>query len=332
MNRCSILLVQMLTILAGGSSVVFGSLVLTSSPDTATDGELFTMTCTSSQSGGRAWSRDKLYPVLYTQQGNSKVILVSPRLTRDLLGRVTASGSSDGTQNNVTLKINSRIDNGTAWMCRDEIHGETSNTLTIVAVVAPPTTMVLTSLRSTQSTPTGISVSDAVVKSRLSPTTTTVILGYITIQEETTLSSYITTQDETTLSRQFNTQDETTLSRQVNKQDETTPSSYIRTQVTKRAHVATVGNVDEADRSSGDVESHEMSHDERETTVTKRANVATVGNVDEADRSSGDVESHEMSHDERETTDTYASVNKPKKTTFIADNGDIYALPNKPKK
>ncbi|XP_048237155.1 uncharacterized protein LOC125372138 [Haliotis rufescens] len=176
MNRCSILLVQMLTILAGGSSVVFGSLVLTSSPDTATDGELFTMTCTSSQSGGRAWSRDKLYPVLYTQQGNSKVILVSPRLTRDLLGRVTASGSSDGTQNNVTLKINSRIDNGTAWMCRDEIHGETSNTLTIVAVVAPPTTMVLTSLRSTQSTPTGISVSDAVVKSRLSPTTTTVIL------------------------------------------------------------------------------------------------------------------------------------------------------------
>ncbi|XP_048254192.1 uncharacterized protein LOC124121873 isoform X1 [Haliotis rufescens] len=108
-----------------------GSVVLTRSPLTASDGELFTLICSSNTSSGRdrQWYRNDLF-VFITTQGSS-----CPSISKDyvfqpyLAGRVNVS--CDVLQHNVTLRIKSDRDNGTRWKCLDNTKSQTSHTVTI---------------------------------------------------------------------------------------------------------------------------------------------------------------------------------------------------------
>ncbi|XP_067679771.1 uncharacterized protein [Haliotis asinina] len=108
-----------------------GSLVLTSSPVIATDGEVFTLICSSNTTGGqdRYWRRDNIL-LFTTSQGFSSPSVSNPDVFNGyLLGRVNVS--CHATQHNVTLRINSTIDNGSWWQCVGNLTGQRSNTLTI---------------------------------------------------------------------------------------------------------------------------------------------------------------------------------------------------------
>ncbi|XP_046560614.1 uncharacterized protein LOC124269610 isoform X3 [Haliotis rubra] len=123
----------LLFLLLGGRShqAVSGSLVLTSSPMTVTDGELFTLICSSNTTTGQArqWNRDGTL-VFYTTQGSTSPSGGNPDVfNRYLSGRVNVS--CDATQHNVTLRINSAVDNGSRWQCVDTVHTQTSNTMAI---------------------------------------------------------------------------------------------------------------------------------------------------------------------------------------------------------
>ncbi|XP_067679815.1 hepatitis A virus cellular receptor 1 homolog [Haliotis asinina] len=120
------------------------SLVLTSSPLTTTDGEVFTLICSSNTTGGqdRQWNRDGNL-VFTTTQGFSSPIVSNPYdFNRYLSGRINVS--CDASQHNVTLRINSTIDNGSRWQCVDVVISPRSNTLTIYSAstttVSPTTT------------------------------------------------------------------------------------------------------------------------------------------------------------------------------------------------
>ncbi|XP_067679750.1 serine-rich adhesin for platelets-like isoform X2 [Haliotis asinina] len=117
-----------------------GSLVLTSSPMTATDGEVFTLTCSSNISGGqdRQWSRNGTLLFTTSQGPQSISVANNDVFNRYLSGRVSVSG--DATQHNVTLRINSTIDNGSRWQCVANAITQWSNTLTI-NVTAHQTTL-----------------------------------------------------------------------------------------------------------------------------------------------------------------------------------------------
>ncbi|XP_046577368.1 chitinase 3-like isoform X2 [Haliotis rubra] len=136
-----------------------GSLVLTSSPMTATDGELFTLICSRNTTGGqdRQWKRDGTF-VLITTQGSSSPSVANPDIfNRYLSGRVNVS--CDATQHNVTLRINSAVDNGSRWQCVDNVASQTSNTMAIYVTVPQSTHSASVSTVSTTTTSSSSSAS-----------------------------------------------------------------------------------------------------------------------------------------------------------------------------
>ncbi|XP_046560579.1 uncharacterized protein LOC124269573 isoform X4 [Haliotis rubra] len=129
----------LLFLLLGGRSHQAGSLVLTSSPMTVTDEELFTLICSRNTTRGqdRQWKRDDTV-VFYTTQGSTSPTVANPDIfNRYLSGRVNVS--CDATQHNVTLRINSAVDNGSRWQCVDNVASQTSNTMTIYVTVPQST-------------------------------------------------------------------------------------------------------------------------------------------------------------------------------------------------
>ncbi|XP_046560570.1 uncharacterized protein LOC124269573 isoform X3 [Haliotis rubra] len=153
----------LLFLLLGGRSHQAGSLVLTSSPMTVTDEELFTLICSRNTTRGqdRQWKRDDTV-VFYTTQGSTSPTVANPDIfNRYLSGRVNVS--CDATQHNVTLRINSAVDNGSRWQCVDNVASQTSNTMTIYVNVSEtptsplskhPTTISTTTKNSTKGNPT----------------------------------------------------------------------------------------------------------------------------------------------------------------------------------
>ncbi|XP_067679789.1 uncharacterized protein [Haliotis asinina] len=128
----------LLSLFLGGCLKQASSLVLTSSPKTATEGEHFTLICSSNTTGGqdRQWSRNGTSPLLITTQGSTSYTVSNPDIFNGYLsGRINVS--CDATQHNVTLRVNSTVDNGSVWQCVD--YGGTSkrssNRLTICVTV-----------------------------------------------------------------------------------------------------------------------------------------------------------------------------------------------------
>ncbi len=109
-----------------------GSLRLTSFPATATEGSLFTLVCTSSRTTvpQRTWSRETV-DVLATQYSNTScdTVVLNSGVFDTYLGERVEPPTCDMLRHNVTLRINSSIDDGTEWWCKDT--NGTSNTLTI---------------------------------------------------------------------------------------------------------------------------------------------------------------------------------------------------------
>ncbi|XP_046579685.1 uncharacterized protein LOC124287222 isoform X2 [Haliotis rubra] len=137
-----------------------GSLVLTSSPMTATDGELFTLICSSNTTGGqdRQWNRDGVSPVFTTKQSSTSPSVGNSYIfDRYLSGRVNVS--CNATQHNVTLRINSAVDNGSRWQCVDHFDSQTSNTMAIYVTVHQSTHSASVSTVSTTTTTSSSSAS-----------------------------------------------------------------------------------------------------------------------------------------------------------------------------
>ncbi|XP_046374840.2 uncharacterized protein LOC124147988 [Haliotis rufescens] len=111
-----------------------GSLVLTSSPPTATDGQAITLICSSSWGEvNRYWFRDDNVIFRTTQSLStfSKAAISNPYIySKYLSGRVSVS--CNVLQHNVTLMINATIDRGSVWWCKDTVKSETSNHITLL--------------------------------------------------------------------------------------------------------------------------------------------------------------------------------------------------------
>ncbi|XP_067679764.1 uncharacterized protein [Haliotis asinina] len=156
-----------------------GSLVLTSSPVIATDGEVFTLICSSNTTGGqdRYWRRDNIL-LFTTSQGFSSPSVSNPDVFNGyLLGRVNVS--CHATQHNVTLRINSTIDNGSWWQCVGNLTGQRSNTLTInvtahqTTVTTKTTAALVTTATDTDIASTGSTDANVSKTSSFSTSTTT---------------------------------------------------------------------------------------------------------------------------------------------------------------
>ncbi|XP_048254362.1 uncharacterized protein LOC124122802 [Haliotis rufescens] len=127
-----------------------GSVVLASFPLTATDGELFTLICRNITTGKQdiEWERDGEI-VFTTAQGYAR-----PSAFNKNLSSKRVNASCDSTHHNVTLRINSTLDNGSMWQCTDKVHSQKSNNMTI-NVTQLQTTLASTSTRSTSFPTTG---------------------------------------------------------------------------------------------------------------------------------------------------------------------------------
>ncbi|XP_046577372.1 uncharacterized protein LOC124285219 [Haliotis rubra] len=119
---------------------------------TVTDGELFTLICSSNTTGGqdRLWNIDDTL-VFSTTQGSFSPGLSNPDVFNLYLsGRVNVS--CDATQHNVTLRINSALDNGSRWQCVGNVDSQTSNTMVIYVTVPQSTHSASVSTVSTTTT------------------------------------------------------------------------------------------------------------------------------------------------------------------------------------
>ncbi|XP_046579759.1 uncharacterized protein LOC124287303 [Haliotis rubra] len=127
-------------------------------PMTATDGELFTLICSSNTTGENIDSGRDDTVVIYTTQGSTSISVSNPDVfSRYLSGRVNVS--CDVTQHNVTLRINSAVDNGSRWQCEDIVISQTSNTLAIYVTVHQSTHSASVSTVSTTTTTSSSSAS-----------------------------------------------------------------------------------------------------------------------------------------------------------------------------
>ncbi|XP_046548395.1 uncharacterized protein LOC124258346 [Haliotis rubra] len=96
---------------------------LTSYPQSATEGVEFTLSCTATQSDGLisvSWYRNNVEMFMTSSDANISSSILKPNTTlseyRAVVGRVTVSSSLQ--QHNVTLRINSTLDQGSVWKCR----------------------------------------------------------------------------------------------------------------------------------------------------------------------------------------------------------------------
>ncbi|XP_046560505.1 uncharacterized protein LOC124269520 isoform X2 [Haliotis rubra] len=179
----------------GGCLNEAGSLVLTSSPMTARDGEIFTLICSSNTTSGqdRLWNRDHTL-VLTTTQGFFSPSVSNPDAFNTYLsGRVNVS--CNATQHNVTLRINSTIDNGSRWQCMDNPSGQWSNILTINVTVHQTTVTPTPTLSASVTTVTAIT-STGSTDVNVSETSTPSTSKHLNTMSNTTTSTAATTTTE----------------------------------------------------------------------------------------------------------------------------------------
>ncbi|XP_048254188.1 uncharacterized protein LOC124125593 isoform X2 [Haliotis rufescens] len=119
-----------------------GSLHLTPFPTRTTEGNTYTLMCSSS-AGSRAiqWSRNSALTVRtrYVSATQCAEDVISTAVFDTFLsGRINTSCKFN--QHNVTLRISAQNDNGSVWWCQDPVKGDRSNNLTIDVVNAEEST------------------------------------------------------------------------------------------------------------------------------------------------------------------------------------------------
>ncbi|XP_046545821.1 uncharacterized protein LOC124255913 isoform X2 [Haliotis rubra] len=107
---------------------------LTRYPQFATEGVEFTLSCTSTHSGGLIsvrWYRNNVEMFHTSSDADVSTSIFNPATTpsesRAVAGRVTVSSSIQ--QHNVTLRINSTLDQGSVWKC--QAGSRSSNNVTV---------------------------------------------------------------------------------------------------------------------------------------------------------------------------------------------------------
>ncbi|XP_046548385.1 uncharacterized protein LOC124258335 [Haliotis rubra] len=97
---------------------------LTSYPQAAVDGAEVTLSCTTTQSGGLisvSWYRNDVEIFKTSSDADVSTSMQKPNTTlseyRAVAGRVTVNSSLQ--QHNVTLRINSTLDQGSVWKCKN---------------------------------------------------------------------------------------------------------------------------------------------------------------------------------------------------------------------
>ncbi|XP_046556540.1 uncharacterized protein LOC124265762 isoform X5 [Haliotis rubra] len=110
------------------------TLQLTSYPSTASPGQPYTLMCSSSGSSGRSrewyWRNDIIFRTRYVSDTQCALDIVNnDKYTEYLSGRVNVSCSNN--LYNVTLRVNTSIDNGSVWWCVDSEGSQQSNNWTI---------------------------------------------------------------------------------------------------------------------------------------------------------------------------------------------------------
>ncbi|XP_046556537.1 uncharacterized protein LOC124265762 isoform X2 [Haliotis rubra] len=131
------------------------TLQLTSYPSTASPGQPYTLMCSSSGSSGRSrewyWRNDIIFRTRYVSDTQCALDIVNnDKYTEYLSGRVNVSCSNN--LYNVTLRVNTSIDNGSVWWCVDSegsqgrlesnrwtIHVSTTTTSTTTAAASTAT-------------------------------------------------------------------------------------------------------------------------------------------------------------------------------------------------
>ncbi|XP_046556535.1 uncharacterized protein LOC124265761 isoform X2 [Haliotis rubra] len=134
------------------------TLLLTSSPSTASPGQPYTLMCSSSGSGGRSrawyWRDDVIFHTRYVSDTQCTLdISNNDRYREYLSGRVNVSCSYN--LHNVTLRVNTSIDNGSVWRCVDSQDSLESNRWTIhISNLMPSTTTTAATTTTTADTTT----------------------------------------------------------------------------------------------------------------------------------------------------------------------------------
>ncbi|XP_071094823.1 uncharacterized protein [Haliotis cracherodii] len=98
-----------------------GSLHLFSSPPTATDGGLFTLVCTNRSRGisGMKWYLNDNQAFTTKAEGAKETCSLGIPSSSPIKYKDRFTVSCNDLQHNVTLTINSTIDNGSVWYCED---------------------------------------------------------------------------------------------------------------------------------------------------------------------------------------------------------------------
>ncbi|XP_071095246.1 uncharacterized protein [Haliotis cracherodii] len=98
-----------------------GSLHLFSSPPTATDGGLFTLVCTNRSRGisGMKWYLNDNQAFTTNAEGAKEMCSLGKISSSPIKYKGRFTFSCDDLQHNITLTINSTLDNGSVWYCED---------------------------------------------------------------------------------------------------------------------------------------------------------------------------------------------------------------------
>ncbi|XP_048254202.1 uncharacterized protein LOC124125591 isoform X2 [Haliotis rufescens] len=151
----------------GFTTYAAGSLHLTPFPTKATEGNTYTLMCSSS-AGSRdiQWSRNSALIVRtrYVSATQCREDIINPAVFNTFLsGRINTSCGFN--QHNVTLRISSQKDNGSVWWCANTVKGDMSNNLTIDVVVnsmtMPSTTATAATTTTTEATTTATTATAA---------------------------------------------------------------------------------------------------------------------------------------------------------------------------
>ncbi|XP_071095210.1 uncharacterized protein [Haliotis cracherodii] len=172
------LYILLFVLCCGVVGFVNGSLQLTTFPAQATEGNAYTLTCSSNNNVSASkiiWYWRTVAVVETTYLNDTCDVVVPQNEYFETYFSKRVSISCGVLQHNVTLRINSTVDNGTLWYCKDPSTDETSHTVTI-DVTDEPTHSTSVTTTPASATPT-ITTDAEIVSSTFSPISTSTGTG-----------------------------------------------------------------------------------------------------------------------------------------------------------
>ncbi|XP_071095209.1 uncharacterized protein [Haliotis cracherodii] len=183
------LYILLFVLCCGVVGFVNGSLQLTTFPAQATEGNAYTLTCSSNNNVSASkiiWYWRTVAVVETTYLNDTCDVVVPQNEYFETYFSKRVSISCGVLQHNVTLRINSTVDNGTLWYCKDPSTDETSHTVTI-DVTDEPTHSTSVTTTPASATPT-ITTDAEIVSSTFSPISTSTGTGTDTASTPATSS------------------------------------------------------------------------------------------------------------------------------------------------